>query len=214
MDLSKLNQLGDMISALGTVSASMQNNKEKIDTKAELNAFVSGWDAIQSKAKLEDADVYDMHTLEVRMKGELSDLLGVDLGTSAGVTPVQNEKGEYGFSSDEISLENMMSLLAPEDGLDIDKLREYNEIPVVSVDGAAQDIETMSSAGFSEELTEILMDEMPGAVRHITNSIKEGRAQVIEENIQRLRDQYGDDVDTVNIGAFMEELMAEGFFRD
>lgn len=211
MDLSKLTQFGNMISELGVTAAKQSNDKSKIDTKSELNLFTSGWDAIQSKAKSEGADDMDMHTLEVRMRGEVADLLGVDFGTSAGAEAVQNEKGEYGFSSEEISLENMMSLLSEEDGIDMDKLREYNQKPMMS---EVDSVDRLTDAGFSEELTDILMEETPGAVRYITNSIKDGTMERIEAKTARLAEDYGIDPDQQNIGAFMEMLMEEGFFKD
>ena len=41
----------NLIANLGKASANMQNDKTKIDTKSELNAYVSGWDAIKAKAE-------------------------------------------------------------------------------------------------------------------------------------------------------------------
>ena len=63
----------NLLNHLGKVSASMQNDRSKIDTDAELNTYVSGWDAIKSKANQQnnDKDVnndVDMATLESQMK--------------------------------------------------------------------------------------------------------------------------------------------------
>jgi hypothetical protein len=209
MDLSKLSQFGNLISELGSTSAKQTNDKSKIDDKSELNLFTSGWEAIQSKAKNEGADEMDMHTLEVRMRSEFAELLGVDFGKSASVEPVENENGEFGFTSDEISLENMMSYLSEDDGIDMNKLREYNKKPMMS---EVDSMDKLTGAGFSEELADILMEETPGAVRYITNSIKDGSMDRIEAKTKRL-EELGIDVNTVNLGAFMEELIDEGFLK-
>lgn len=211
MDLSRLSQLGNLISELGINAAKQSNDKSKIDTKSELNLFTSGFEAIQNKAKSEGADDMDLHTLDVRMRSEVADLLGVEFGQTAGNEAIQNEKGEYGFSSEEISLENMMSLLSEEDNIDMDKLREYNQKPMLS---EVDSVDRLTNAGFSEELTDILMEETPGAVRYITNSIKDGSMNRIEEKTKDLEEKYGIDPEQQNIGAFMEMLLEEGFFKN
>lgn len=218
MDLSRFLQYGNMISELGVTAAKQSNDKEKIDTKAELNLFTSGWEAIQSKAKAEGADDMDMYNFEVQMRGEMAGLLGAEFGQTAGLelTEVDNfdEVGpetKMGFSQEEISLENMMSLLSDEDGIDIDKLREYNKKPMISEVDAT---DKLTNAGFSEELTDILMEETPGVVRYLTNSIKNGDMDRIEAKTRELEEKYGIDPDQQNIGAFMEMLLEEGFFKD
>ena len=130
----------NLIANLGKASANMQNDKTKIDTKSELNAYVSGWDAIKAKAEKSNKAIqngedtaYDnvnISDLEQTMKSELANLMGADFGKSAGVK-AEKQNNEVVFSEDEISLENMMSLLAPEDNLDIDKLREFNKKPML-----------------------------------------------------------------------------------
>ena len=211
MDLSRLTQFGNMISELGVNAAKQSNDKSKIDTKSELNLFTSGWDAIQSKAKSEGADDMDMYNLDVQMRGEMADLLGVDFGNKVGLEQKENYFGEVAFDQDEISLENMMSLLSEEDGIDMAKLREYNEKPMMS---EVDSVDRLTDAGFSEELTDILMEETPGAVRYITNSIKDGSMERIEAKTAKLAEDYGIDPDQQNIGAFMEMLLEEGFFKE
>ncbi len=45
-------------------------------------------------------------------------------------------------------------------------------------------VDKLTNAGFSEELTDVLMEETPGVVRYITNSIKDGTKERIEKNIE------------------------------
>lgn len=184
----------NLIANLGKASANMQNDKTKIDTKSELNAYVSGWDAIKAKAEKSNNAIqngedtaYDnanISDLEQTMKSELANLMGADFGKSAGVK-AEKQNNEVVFSEDEISLENMMSLLAPEDNLDIDKLREFNKKPMLSsVEERNDEVATLENAGFSSELVNILMDETPSALKHITNSIKTGAADRIKDSIK------------------------------
>lgn len=184
----------NLIANLGKASANMQNDKTKIDTKSELNAYVSGWDAIKAKAEKSNNAIqngedtaYDnanISDLEQTMKSELANLMGADFGKSAGVK-AEKKNNEVVFSKDEISLENMMSLLAPEDNLDIDKLREFNKKPMLSsVEERNEEVATLEKAGFSAELVNILMDETPSALKHITNSIKTDAADRIKDSIK------------------------------
>ena len=177
---------GKLISNLGVNAASLQNDRSKIDTKTELNTYVSGWDAVRAKAEAENAQVKDksdavnIDALEAEMNSELSSLMGADFGKSAGVKTQGTEKEPF-FSEEDISLENMMSLLSTEDGLDINKLREENKKPMLS-DGA-REISTMETFGFDSELTQILMETAPGAVKYISDAIKSGAAERIEKGI-------------------------------
>ena len=178
-----INNFGSMISNLGKASANMQNDAEKIDTKAELNAYVSGWDAIKASAEKQGAEAADISMLEGDMKAELANLMGATFGETAGVK--KSADGAV-FSAEEISLENMMALLEPEDGLDLDKLREYNKQPIAALDDAIDGVFELTEAGFSTELIQVLMDETPGAIKHITNSIKDGSANRINNYAQNL----------------------------
>lgn len=187
-----INQFSSLLGNLGKASANMENDKTKIDSKSELNAYVSGWDAIKAKAESAGAEQTDISTLEGDMKSELASLMGADFGKSAGVQG-KEKNGNVVFSEDEISLENMMSMLSPEDGLDIGKLREYNKKPMLSsVEEQNDAISTMENAGFDSELVNILMDETPGALKHITNSIKNGSANRIGKHIDLLAYADGD----------------------
>ena len=178
-----INQFSSLLNNLGKASAKMQNDENKIDTKSELNAYVSGWDAIKAKAESAGAEQADISSLEGDMKSELASLMGADFGKSAGVQG-EEQNGEVVFSEEEISLENMMAMLAPEDGLDIDKLREFNKkLMLSSVEEQNQEVATLQDAGFDSELVNILMDETPGALKHITNSIKTGAAARVQDSI-------------------------------
>ena len=191
-----INNFSSMISNLGKAAASMQNNKNNIDTKAELNTYVSGWDAIKASAEKQGAQAADIASLEGDMKSELANLLGAEFGKTAGVKQSANEAM---FSDEEISLENMMSLLEPEDGLDMDKLKEYNKQPLAStLDEAIDGILELSEAGFSDDLIQVMIDETPGAIRHISNSIKDGSAERIGNFTQKL-DEYAPTQKDANI---------------
>ena len=173
----------NLIHNLGKTAANMQNNKDKIDTKTELNTYVSGWDAIKSKAEVENSqnnnDV-DVSTLEATMKSELASLMGAEFGNTAGVENKGTAEKPV-FSEEDISLENMMALLSPEDGLDINKLREQNKKPVLS--NMSTDVEQMNDFGFDPELTNLLMETEPGAVKYISDAIKSGRGEAITKDV-------------------------------
>ena len=175
-----INNFGSMISNLGKASAKMQKDETKIDTKSELNAYVSGWDAIKASAEKAGAEAGDISALEGNMKSELANLMGAEFGQAAGAKKTSDGSA---FSAEEISLENMMSLLEPEDGLDIGKLREYNKQPVATLDDAIDGVIELTEAGFDNDLVQVLMDETPGAIKHITNSIKTGKAQRISQEV-------------------------------
>ncbi len=197
----------NLIKNLGQAAANMQNDKSKIDTKTELNTYVSGWDAIKAKAEAESSAnseaKIDISSLEGEMKSELASLMGAEFGKSAGV---QN-KGDVQkplFSEDEISLENMMALLAPEDGMDIDKLREYNKKPMLSA--ASESVDALTDAGFDSELVEIMVESTPGAVKYISDAIKSGSAKRIGDDVAG----FEKDIDAAKkIMEGMKELLAD-----
>lgn len=169
----------NLIANLGRTAAKLQNNQNKIDSKTELNTYVSGWDAIKAKAEAENKSVdnnIDINNLEATMKSELASLMGAEFGNTAGVQNKGTAK-EPMFSDEEISLENMMALLEPEDGLDINKLREQNKKPMLS--SGANEVEAMTKYGFDPELTNIVMEQTPGAMKYISDAIKSGRADAI-----------------------------------
>ncbi len=199
-----INQFSSLLNNLGKASAKMQNDENKIDTKSELNAYVSGWDAIKAKAESAGAEQVDISSLEGDMKSELASLMGADFGKSAGVQG-KEQNNEVVFSEDEISLENMMALLAPEDGLDIDKLREFNKKPMLSsVEERNEEISTLQNAGFDSELVAVLMDETPGALKHITNSIKTGSATRVQNSIETLDGLAQGDVKNLEILGYIK----------
>ena len=175
-DIGKFDAL---IQNLGTSSAAMQKDTTK--------TYASGWDAIQAKAKSEGAADTDLTSLEGSMKSELASLMGAELGNTAGVK--QNQ--EAVFSEEDISLENMMTELKDVDGIDLDKLREYNKIPLTA---NPADIDELTEAGFDPELLEILTEETPGVISYVTNAIKDGSANRIQAKTDELN-QYGSDAD-------------------
>lgn len=191
-----INQFSSLLGNLGKASASMQNDTTKIDTKSELNTYVSGWDAIKAKAESAGAEKADISALEGDMKSELASLMGAEFGKTAGIQG-KEKNGNVVFSEEDVSLENMMAMLAPEDGLDIDKLREYNKKPMLSsVEEQNQEVATLQNAGFDSELVNILMDEVPGALKHITNSIKDGSAKRMadfQSNVNDLKPVFKND---------------------
>ena len=182
-----INNFGSMISNLGKATAGLQNDESKIDTKNELNAYVSGWDAIKETAEKQGANTVDIASLEGDMKTELAGLLGAEFGEKAQVA--KNEKAA--FSAEEISLENMMALLE-EDGLSLDKVREYNKVPLSTLDESIDGVQELTEAGFSNELIQVMLDEVPGAVKYITDSIKDGSADRISNEMAT--NEYGTEV--------------------
>ena len=199
-----INQFSSLLGNLGKASASMQNDTTKIDTKSELNTYVSGWDAIKAKAESAGAEKADISALEVDMKSELASLMGAEFGKTAGIQG-KEKNGNVVFSEEDVSLENMMAMLAPEDGLDIDKLREYNKKPMLSsVEEQNQEVATLQNAGFDSALVNIMMDEVPGALKHITNSIKEGSAKRIGNEISDSDKYAGGDERKLNLVAMMK----------
>lgn len=191
----------NLIKNLGQAAANLQNDKSKIDTKTELNTYVSGWDAIKAKAEAENsanANAVDISALEGDMKSELASLMGAEFGKSAGV----ENKGDVNkpvFSEEEISLENMMALLAPEDGIDIGKLREYNKKPMLSAE--SESVDALTNAGFDSELVEIMVESTPGAVKYISDAIKSGRAEKIANAVIQDDAEFGTaaEMDMANI---------------
>ena len=174
------------IANLGKTAASMQNDKEKIDTKTELNTYVSGWDAIKAKAEAENAqaateDATNIQELEGQMKSELASLMGAEFGQKAGVQNKGTAK-EPVFSDEDISLENMMALLEPEEGLDLAKVRENNEKPINIVE-EMNVVENMNEFGFDPELTEVILEYEPAAAQYISDAIKDGSANRISKDI-------------------------------
>lgn len=198
-----INQFSSLLGNLGKASASMQNDTTKIDTKSELNTYVSGWDAIKAKAESAGAEKADISALEGDMKSELASLMGAEFGKTAGIQG-KEKNGNVVFSEEDVSLENMMAMLAPEDGLDIDKLREYNKKPMLSsVEEQNQEVATLQNAGFDSALVNIMMDEVPGALKHITNSIKDGSAKRIGNEISDVDKYSRGDVSMQNLVAMM-----------
>ena len=195
-----INNFGSMISNLGKASAKMQKDETKIDTKSELNAYVSGWDAIKASAEKAGAEAGDISALEGNMKSELASLMGAEFGQAAGAKKTSDGSA---FSAEEISLENMMSLLEPEDGLDIGKLREYNKQPVATLDDAIDGVIELTEAGFDNDLVQVLMDETPGAIKHITNSIKTGAADRIGANVSDLGEYSDGDKEKLTLAGIL-----------
>ena len=63
-----INNFGSMISNLGKATAGLHKDKNTIDTKGELNTYVSGWDAIKESAEKQGATTADIASLEGDMK--------------------------------------------------------------------------------------------------------------------------------------------------
>ncbi|GEM_PF-6864245 len=184
----------DLLRNLGNVSAKITNDgahdNTKIDSKAELNSYVSGWDAIKAKADKQNADAkvnnksaetVDVASLESDMKSELASLMGAEFKSQAKVETKTNNDGKAVFANDENVLEEMMSVLAKEtDGVDLKALREYNKKGI----GFAEDIdapEVLAAAGFEPEMVNVLLDEMPGALVHIKHSIQNNTPKRFEQ---------------------------------
>lgn len=182
-----------LIGNLGKTVAKLQNDQEKIDTKTEFNSYVSGWDAIKSKAEAENTkattgETVNVQDLEGEMKSELASLMGAEFGKTTGL----ENKGTADkpvFSEEEISLENMMALLEPEEGLDLAKVRENNEKPVNFVE-EMNVIKNMNEFGFDPELTEVILEQAPEAAQYISDAIKDGSAKRIADDINTTQNDW------------------------
>ena len=177
-----------LIKNFGVSVSKMQNDKNKIDTKAEYNNYVSGWDAIKAQAEKNNEQVYDVSDkvdideVEAEMKSELAGLMGADFGRTTEAKNKANAEKPV-FSDEEISLENMMALLSPDDDIDIDKLREQNKKPMLSAMGEKSEISNMREFGFDNDLTEIILEQAPDAIKYISDAISSGRADAIRDNM-------------------------------
>lgn len=176
IDFNNFNNLKSELFNIGKGIAKQGGNLDKIDTQSEKLLFDSEIENKCASAGVDASEIYN--------DTSISSLMGASF--SANVKG-EEQNNKVVFSEDEISLENMMAMLAPEDGLDIDKLREFNKKPMLSsVEEQNQEVATLQNAGFDSALVNISMDEVPGALKHITNSIKTGSATRVQNSIETL----------------------------
>jgi hypothetical protein len=175
-----INSFGNIIKNLGAASANAEEDKNKIDTKKEVNAFALGCDDIKSKAKTQGAETSDLSKLESLMSETLSDFLSVEFSTKAeGAKAEKAQSNEPVFTGNLV--EEMVNLLADDDNLDIDKLREYNKKEVATIDTTIAR-EDLIEAGYDETIVDELLETTPNALKYISNDIKSGRAKKIEQD--------------------------------
>lgn len=202
----------NLLNQLGKVAASMQNQRDKIDTDSELNTYVSGWDAIKAKANEQNSDNdvnndVDMATLETQMKSELAGLMGADFGKSKGIetkTEVKDGK-EVAVFTDEEALEGLMSALSETMDAEMTaKVAEYNakhpelaadtDEAIASLKGIITEnhaeIDNKDKTAFTgfdskdvDDLMEVLGDSAPKVFRYMSHAIENGRADAISASI-------------------------------
>ena len=176
IDFNNFNNLKSELFNIGKGIAKQGGNLDKIDTQSEKLLFDSEIESKCASAGVDASEIYN--------DTSISSLMGASF--SANVKG-KEQNNEVVFSEDEISLENMMAMLAPEDGLDIDKLREFNKKPMLSsVEEHNEEISTLQNVDFDSEFAAVVMDEIPAALKHITNSIKTGSATRVQNSIETL----------------------------
>ena len=199
------NGFNNLIGKLGQAKA-IEGDLEKIDTKKELNAFITGWDAIKSKADTQNSqaktndEIVDVNQLEQNMKSELAGLMGADFGEKANLKN-QGTKEKPLFSDDEISLEKIMEVLSMSpvegsDGINLAKLREYNKVAMQTAPWLV--MSGLEEFGFDPELIDVIIDKSPNTLEYISNSIKDGSAKNIS-SFAVAADEYAKDSKDLNI---------------
>ena len=188
---------------------SVEGDLNHIDTKKELNLFVTGFDAIKKNAEIEGATETDLDKLEAAMKDELSNIMDVKFGEKAGQ---KEENGKVVFNESDDVLADMMNILAQSpvegsDGIDINKLRAYNKkVMQKRLEEKDEEIKTMPWAvmnglekfGFDQELIDVIVDESPATLDYISNAIKTGSAKNIS-NYAQAADEYANNTMDMDI---------------
>ncbi|MBO6271952.1 hypothetical protein J6O48_04140 [bacterium] len=195
------NGFQNLIHNLGLSAARIENNKFDIDSKSEVSAFIAGAEECKTKELNKEQGVIEVGSeaeLDQIMKKELASLMGADFGTTkAGLKQHVDENGKAKFSEEDLSLENLMSLLEPEEGLNIDQVREYSKKPMLSSASEINPLEELEKLGMNEADAQVLMNTVPGAMKFITDAIKDGSAKRITNYMTELG--YGNEA----IGGFM-----------
>ena len=171
---------GNLIGKLADASKKVSQGKDdsRIDTKEELFTFMTGLDAIKNQAKVQNAEVTEAE-VEAAAKSELSEVLDLKLGRDAGL---ENNTTMSIFTDEEISLENLMSYL--DDNIEVTdkaKIEKYNELGTVANDPELRAVDTLSEAGFDEDLINVLINDesVAGAMRFVVKDIISGNAERI-----------------------------------
>ena len=199
--------------ASSKISREENKSDEKIDSKNELFAFLRGLGGIKDKAKASEIGMTEAE-VEAAAKAELNEVLDFSFGTSE--LGIKDKNGNGYFDEDEISIENLMSLMD-------DEVAEYDGEgnPVVDQNGnpvkTAMNKETVAKEAKVSEMThagvpyEIAKEFADTGVN--THKIAERMAYITNpENIVRHgavdNAQYGD---VSNIANFIDLAVSEGF---
>ena len=185
----------NLIKNLGAAAAGMSGKTDKIDSKHELKSFVSGWDQIKADAKADanksgivdlQANAQTQAEIDALAKAELNEIMGLDFAKKdIGIQKkIDVQKGAV-FSDEDISLENLMSLLG--DDVDASRVAEHSKKPMLS--SASESVDELTNAGFDHELLSELIDVEPGAIKYMSNAIKDGSAaRIADETAQMEKD--------------------------
>lgn len=184
------NAFQNLIHNLGLSAARIENNKQDIDSKSEVSAFTVGYEEAKRQELAKDNGVSEVGTeaeLDNIMKKELASLMGATFGTEkAGLKQHVNENGKAVFSADDISLDNMLALLEPEEGLNVEQVKEYSKKPMLSNVQDSNPLDELSKLGMDAKDAEVLMNTVPGAMKFITDAIKDGSAKRITDYMNEL----------------------------
>lgn len=184
------NAFQNLIHNLGLSAARIENNKQDIDSKSEVSAFTVGYEEAKRQELAKDNGVSEVGTeaeLDNIMKKELASLMGATFGTEkAGLKQQVNENGKAVFSADDISLDNMLALLEPEAGLNVEQVKEYSKKPMLSNVQDSNPLDELSKLGMDAKDAEVLMNTVPGAMKFITDAIKDGSAKRITDYMNEL----------------------------
>lgn len=177
---------------------SVEGDLNHIDTKKELNLFVTGFDAIKKNAEIEGATETDLDKLEAAMKDELSNIMDVKFSEKAGQ---KEENGKVVFNESDDVLADMMNILAQSpvegsDGININKLRAYNKKVMQTMPWAVMN--GLEEFGFDQELIDVIVDESPATLDYISNAIKTGSAKNIS-NYAQAADEYANNTMDMDI---------------
>ena len=190
------NKYTDLLGKLSKAK-SIEGDLTKVDTKKELNVFMTGYDTIKKDAEINGANETELDKLEGAMKEELSAIMGANFAQKAGQ---KVENGKVVFDESEDILAEMVNILAQStqgtDGIDAKKLREYNKKSVDTAPWLVMD--GLKDFGFDNELIDVMIEQTPDTINYVSNAIKDGSARNISMQATAA-DEYAHDTKDMDI---------------
>ena len=164
-----------------------------LDSKHEAKNAIGDLAAALANIEAEQYGIVDFNLLsdcKDIAKSAFTNKLGADFGTKElGMKQHVDENGKAAFAADDISLDNLMALL--DDDVDMDKMKEYNEKPMLSQINTADPAEKLAEIGMDANDTDTIMNTAPESLVYMTNAIQSGKAKqymVYGENAEALMD--------------------------